>query len=598
MKKKFVFLGMLLLFFFAAKGQEQEYLKHVVKKGERVRQIAKDYGLKSKEVYRLNPGLRKRPKANAVLLIPIKDIKKPFLFDGVQMHPVQAKETLYGICKKYNVAIATLVDKNPSLKESGLETGLLLKIPNTKVVSKEVLLQQQMDLWTKQYELHTVVKDDTFYRLTHLYKVSKAQLFALNPILKEGLKLGAVLKIRKRKESVSPVGTVDSISMGFTDSMFVKQPMSVAFLMPFKFFKNDTLPKEALFSTKNNLVNIITDFYLGAELAIDSLATRGLEIDLRVFDTEKNKDCVEDFLDRNELEGVDVVFGPVFSQFADRVASQLPEIPVVFPLYSSRQHTFQSPNLVKTATDVANYQELILQHIKATHSGQHIVVVGDEKPNSLLKMAAIGAQLKQSDSIQEVDYLQPENGYIDRERFVTAVDTLGVNWVLLTSNNKVVTADVVNNLKSLPNNPKVKLFAFEKAKNFDKVDNNQLAKMNFTYASSEVFGDSLPEVLNFYERYAAKNHAYPSKHALRGFDVVYDVLLRMALQEPENTEGFVFKGSSKRLNSSFSFDKRTPDSPTYNKAAFLLKYNEDLSIQVLNDLERATTVQAQKDSIF
>ena len=218
MKKEFVFLGMLLLFFFAAKGQEQEYHKHVVKKGERVRQIAKDYGLKSKDVYRLNPGVRKRPKANAILLIPIKDIKKPFLFDGVQMHPVQAKETLYGICKKYNVAIAALMDMNPSLKETGLETGVLLKIPNTKVVSKEVLLQQQMDLWTKQYELHTVVKDDTFYRLTHFYKVSKAQLLALNPTLDKGLKLGAVLKIRKRKESVSPVGTVDSMSMNFTDS--------------------------------------------------------------------------------------------------------------------------------------------------------------------------------------------------------------------------------------------------------------------------------------------------------------------------------------------------------------------------------------------
>ena len=65
-----------------------------------------------------------------------------------------------------------------------------------------------------------------------------------------------------------------------------------------------------------------------------------------------------------------------------------------------------------------------------------------------------------------------------------------------------------------------------------------------------------------------------------------------------NTEGFVFKGSSKRLNSSFSFDKRTPEAPTYNKAAFLLKYNEDLSIQVLNDLESTSTVQEQKDSIF
>ena len=598
MKKIFVFLGMFLLFAFAVNGQEQEYLKHVVKKGERVRQIAKDYGLKSKEVYRLNPGLRKRPKANTILLIPTKNIKKPFLFDGVQMHPVQPKETLYGISKKHKVAIAALMDLNPSLKESGLEIGALLKIPNTKIISKAVLMQQQIDLWAKQYVLHTVVKDDTFYRLTHLYKVSKAQLLTLNPILKEGLKLGAVLKIRKRKESVSSLETIDSMSIDFTDSLFVKQPMSVAFLMPFKFVKNDTLSKEALFSTKNNLANIITDFYLGAELAIDSLRMRGLKIDLRVFDTEKNKDCIEDFLDRKDFEGVDVVFGPVFSQFADRVASQLPEIPVVFPLYSSRQHTFQSPNLIKTATDVASYQELILQHIKATHSGQRIIVVGDEKPNSLLKMAAIGAQLKQSDSIHDVDYLQPENGYIDRERFVTAVDTLGVNWVLLTSNNKVVTADVVNNLKSLPNNPKVKLFAFEKAKNFDKVDNNQLAKMNFTYASSEVFQDSLPEVLNFYENYAAKNHAYPSKYALRGFDVVYDVLLRMSLQVPENTEAFALKGSSKRLNSSFSFDKKTLEEPTYNKAVFLLKYNEDLSIQVFKDLKSTSTVPEQKDSIL
>ena len=36
MKKEFVFLGMLLLFVFAANGQEQIFFKYVVKKGERV----------------------------------------------------------------------------------------------------------------------------------------------------------------------------------------------------------------------------------------------------------------------------------------------------------------------------------------------------------------------------------------------------------------------------------------------------------------------------------------------------------------------------------------------------------------------------------
>ena len=80
MKKEFVFLGMLLLFFFAAKGQEQEYLKHVVKKGERVRQIAKDYGLKSKEVYPVEPGCKKTPQSECNSFNSDKGHQKTFSF--------------------------------------------------------------------------------------------------------------------------------------------------------------------------------------------------------------------------------------------------------------------------------------------------------------------------------------------------------------------------------------------------------------------------------------------------------------------------------------------------------------------------------------
>ena len=54
-----------------------------------------------------------------------------------------------------------------------------------------------------------------------------------------------------------------------------------ALLFPFKFRKNDTLTKEQLFSSKGKLENIVTDFYLGAEIAIDSLKHQGLSINLK-----------------------------------------------------------------------------------------------------------------------------------------------------------------------------------------------------------------------------------------------------------------------------------------------------------------------------
>ena len=127
---------------------------------------------------------------------------------------------------------------------------------------------------------------------------------------------------------------------------------------------------------------------------------------------------------------------------------------------------FLSDNLVKTAVDSRLYEKVIIDHFKATHKGEHVLIVGDEKLNSKLKMLDFAKQIQDNDSLNKIQFLQPENGYIDKERFVAVADTMAVNWVLLTTNSKVVTADVVNNLKALPNNPKVKFFAFEKGHQF------------------------------------------------------------------------------------------------------------------------------------
>lgn len=587
MKKVLLLLCVLTFCVFSANAQNQKkYITYTVKKGESIRKIAKRYKLKSKDLYRLNPDVKRRPKANTVILIPNVNYKEDaVVITPSKVHIVQPKETLFGISKKYSVSIDALKGANPILRSMGLKIGVALEIPNNKVISPEELEKKKIAEWALEYKLHEVVKDDTLYNLSKRYATSKEQLFVLNPLLKsEGLKLGTVIKIKRKptEELLITLDTkLDSIPKRelFKDSIYENKTFNVAMLLPLKFTKNDTLTKEELFSSKGNLVNIVSDFYLGAKMAIDSLQEQGVDINLKVFDTENKRDTILKVLEDDYLKTADVVFGPVYSSNLNLVASSLKEIPIVYPFYSTKQHTFKYPNTIKTETSRNLFEDKLVKYFEKTHVNEHVLIVGDGKISSKKKLVQLRNRFHVHDSINKVEILQPEDGYINKERFVSVVDTLGVNWVLLTTNSNVVTADVVNNLKALPNNPKVKLFAFEKQDNFTKVDNNTLSRMSFTYASSENENSENKLTDRFYEKYLDENNAYPTKHSIRGFDVVYDVLIRMASQEKALSKENLGTGYSERLENTFYYLKEIKKETLNNNAVYLYRYNENLTIE-------------------
>ncbi|MDG2281152.1 MAG: LysM peptidoglycan-binding domain-containing protein [Flavicella sp.] len=586
MRKLVLLLSLSLFTFLAACGQQKKYISYKVQKGESVKEIAKKHDVKAKHIMRLNPGLKKKPTADTVILIPNvnynEEEEKARVAAEVaasQNHIAQSKETLYGISKQYNVSIESLKELNPDLLIDGLKIGMVLEIPKEKMLTPEELRQNELDHWAEHYVLHTVIKDDTLYSLTRFYNVSEEELLELNPLLSEGLKLGSILKI---KEKISEERLKELDALVFKDSVATQDTINVAMLLPFKFTKNDTLSKEQLFTTRNNLVSIITDFYLGADIAIDSIKKQGVHVDLKVYDSENNRDTIKGFIKSDKFKNTDVLFGPVFNHQVNYVAAELKDIPVVFPFYSSKQKTFVKDNIVKTVTSRDVLKDKVLSYFTEIYTNEKILVVGDEKLASRKEFKEIQKFLKENhDSVKEVNFLQPENGYISKERFVEKVDTLGVNWVILTTNNKVVTADVINNLKSIPNDAEVRLFAFEKAGNFDKVDNNMLAALDFVYASSGVLVDSLPGVSDFYAQYLRKNKGYPSEYASKGFDVVYDVLMRMASNDSLSLRTSFEKGASKRVRSTFDYHQKAYGEPAYNTAVYLRKYKKDLSIELL-----------------
>jgi hypothetical protein len=105
-----------------------------------------------------------------------------------------------------------------------------------------------------------------------------------------------------------------------------------------------------------------------------------------------------------------------------------------------------------------------------------------------------------------------------------------------------------------------------------------LANLNFTFPSNRKSYD-FKDKNAFLVSYKNKYGVLPNRFAVRGFDVTYDVLLRLA------AEGNVYDASdddyeTEYIENKFRYEKKM-FSGFRNNALYILKYNKDLLFEVV-----------------
>jgi len=526
-------------------GQQKKYVTYKVKQGETMRSIARKLDVKTKDLLRLNPDVGRRPKPDTEIFIPSKNTVK---------RVGEKDETLADIIVKDSVKQDT--------------TNSSIEIEELK----------------KEYVLHKVSKGDTFYSLTRYYNVLKSDLLGLNPALDEGLKLGASIKIKRIVEG-------EALDVIYKDTISDNATVKLALLLPFRAKLFDTIKAVDIFKGgKRNLNNIVTDFYLGAELAIDSLRSQGVNVALTVIDTEDRNTVINDLISNGTLSDKDAIIGSIYSDETKKLANSV-SAPLVFPVFSKSQTSFTSSRIVKTSPDKHLYKEKLLSYVSKQYKNENIIIVGDSTVASITEVKQIANILKQHDSINEVHEIIPHYGYIAQERFLSIMkpDTTNIkNWVIIATKNNVIAADAINSLISFPDPPEpededeepeekinylVKLFGFEKS---NYVNNNKLAQLEFVHVTDTYIDENSLAARIFNKQYLLKNNALPSYYATKGFDVTYDVVMRLA---SGNDLYDTFKqGVSYRIESKFDFNKRL-FSISENSGLYLLEYQSDLTIK-------------------
>lgn len=549
MKHLKLFIFLCILTFTVSCGQQKRYIQYKVKKGETMSKIAKKLDMKKANLIRLNPDVNGEPRANTFLVVPEKKLNN--LKNNIK--------------QKTDLVLDSIVDVKPEL------------------TTEEHLLENLKE----KYEIYEVKKGDTFYNIKKRFGVSRGELLLLNPELKEGLKLGMILKLKE-----IPVKVLLTDNDYYNDVIDTNTDLKVALLLPFRAHKyqSDTLLLKEIFANNSTLVNIATDFYLGAEMAVDSLRNQGVNIQFTAYDTgERRSNQLNTIINQNNLEDNNVIIGPLYSEQASTVASNV-SVPVIYPVYSSDQSNFSASNIVKTSPEKevfrAELERYLIEEFNRIDTlftdsiasenilnKGNIIIVSDNDANSVKISKSIQANLRLS-TTAIANILQPEEGYIAKSRFLELLKPNEKNWIVITTDDSVIVNDVINSMISLPEKTTAKVFTFDKGRVYDKIDNTKLAKVGFTYVSDEFIDENSPNAKIFNKQYQEKNNALPSYYSVKGFDITYDILIRLA--SGNDLKSTLNTGVSRRIET--KFDYRNSSLISENKGLFIVQYNEDLTL--------------------
>ena len=581
---KFFFIFFVINYFsFAQRQNPESFLNHKVKKNESLESLTKKYELTENEIIFYNPliqkiGLKKR----MILKIPIYNnqnlVIKSVDSNEYKIHEVKSKETKWRLAYENQTTIKVIDSLNPEII-NGLKIGQKIRLP----ISKVKLKVPEKD---SAYNYYKVLPKEGYYRIEKKLGVNQFVLDSLNPNIKNtGIKEGMILKVPLKNSGEMIVKNdllIDRINL--IDSVSKTSKVKLALFLPFKV--NDII-LDSLEQTKSllidrNLHTISLDFLRGTKFAIQTASNNGISVDLTVFDTQNDILIINDLLKSNDLSKFNVIVGPLITSNFDFLTSNrgLINIPKISPLSINdvylRKNVYQS---IPRKDFLRNKMIKFLE--KKLDSTQNILLVADSTnrriEDELKKKFPYSLILRP----EKEDYLLPE-----------LVDSLLLdsvpNKVILESESFPLIASVISQMNAQNNsNRNVQLYTTYRGNAYEteNISNKVMGGINFTYPT---FYKKLPpeNLTDFQDDYIDLYGKLPNKESTRAYDLILDVILRIAFKE--KLKRSIDIGETQYIENRFFYDKTENES--YTNRAFYILQHSGYDIMEIKDWEDETDI--------
>ncbi len=547
---------------------------HEVVAGDTKFSIAKKYGITVADLEKLNPEIKNNlPLGFKVKLSSLVQSNAPATVKpkatniSSSTHEVVAGDTKFSLAKKYGISVDELEKQNPEIKDK-LPLGFQLKI--NKGASSDPIVGE-IKSHAKSIDLleYTVKSGETVFSLTHLFNLSEASLMALNPSIKDGVKEGMVLKV---PANTSFTKETKSSLRDLSKSIVTDKKKQLVLFLPFNATKiqSDSITSVSERLKKDKFLNLTLDFYAGALMAIDSAKVLGMNVDIKIFDSEETKNSTNALaiISSSSFANTDAVIGPFYQVNVEKVAAALESqnIPVISPLSKDEGKSYK--NLYQSMAQSDAIKKAIFDYMRAKN-GNIIAVIDPKK-------IAIKQYIQEFQKGVKIVGASDKGGFVAdsiKKYFIKNK----MNYVVLVSEKTGTILTVTNAMQAEMKEYQMQLVILEpnESLDYEEIDLKRLTKLKMTYPSASRDNDSV-EASQFDIAFKKKNKIFPNQYAVRGFDLTFDTLLRLSQNKTFGQS--MNEDASEQIESKFDYEQKLSGGFA-NNGIYILYYDEDLTIK-------------------
>lgn len=527
----------------------KKFHEHTVEAGQTLWGIQQLYGVPSAEIIASNAGSAEGLKAGQKILIPIKEIKKEQV---LVTYTVQKGETLYGISKRFDTTPEKLMEWNPEVI-NGLKGGQEIKVPaleggqideqattTTEVVQEqrveeipnpfvsdttklEVVSEKAIEL-NDSVHVYTVRPQETLYSIAKRFMVSVDELKRVNNLSSTSLKEGQQLVIPLKQENLS--AEIKAVP-GKTENQVINQvPVvkksryKVAVLLPLYLDYGQ--------GYSEFVVHSATQFYMGMELALDSLRRLGLKADVEVFDSKNDPEAVKKLLQNPKMSEVDMIIGPFFESSQVLVAEFCLQhkIRMVCPVAVAAAILKNNPYVYSAVPTNMTLMKGLAGHISSRHRGANILLVKPKKESDQpLYQAFLSAYSGQN---QQTPYKE-----INYAEIGTYLKKGSTNVFIVPTEDKSSAMTFMNSLsdQAFKSKDSIIVYGTKEWVNFTDISNVYKNKYNFHYPAPNFLDYNKPDLIRVNRTFRSKYNTDMSRMAVQGFDVMLGFATRFLLEK-------------------------------------------------------------------
>lgn len=501
----------------------KKFAVHIVQSGNTLWGLQETYKVPAKDIIAANPGSEKGIQDGQKLLIPMGAATEKYP-EGTMIleHVVVKGETVYSLSKREGCTQEELLKMNPDAA-GGLKIGQVVKIPVkalTEPVTATVQSAKPVETTVSFSDTvisHKVLDHETLYSISKRFMVSVEELQRVNKLKNTNIKPGQILQIPLKKEQVKQVAIrqvtqAEEVKKVDQELLFKKkEEYHIAVMLPFY-----------LEGGESGYRGIATEFYMGMELAADSLEKLGFRAKIHVYDATNDSMSVVKLLRKPEMKEMDLIFAPLLPQGADIVGEwcKANKIRMVCPSACNGSLLKDNPYVYASVPTDITLLRILARYTLEKHAADQIVLVntGVSRDQELYD-AYRSRFMELSRSRGNVKLIEIKTddlaGYIRKN---------GNTVFVVPTRDRAAAMKFMNALQkhgSKAGNGAISVFGTKDWASFDDIKGNVRNKYNIHWASANDLNYALPETKNLLRHYRIKFKADMSRFGAHGFDVMF-----------------------------------------------------------------------------